>query len=168
MGSVALSGVAAMSFVNAKPPATRRAEPAGATWATPGPPLMCAVPRPFTTIAFHTRSPRPQSGMGHERPRRAPAAGRGPRALADQQAPVRQPVDAERKAERRVDHHLAAAREVDRQDLLGTPVREPQPALLPAERLPQREPGTSHAAIRDRVDAGPRIRPPAVARGEGR
>src|SRR5215211_7651442 len=58
-----------------------------------------------------------------------------------QQPPVRQPVDRERNGGRHRGHHLGGAVEIDRQDLLRPPVGQPQPAIVPARRLADLQPG---------------------------
>ena len=45
------------------------------------------------------------------------------------------------------DLDLAAAGGIDRDDLLRTPVREPQPALVPARRLADHEPFQAHLRL---------------------
>jgi hypothetical protein len=49
----------------------------------------------------------------------------------DQELAVRQPVDAERERLNAADD-LAVAREIDRNQLLGTPIAKPQSPVVPA------------------------------------
>ena len=53
----------------------------------------------------------------------------------DEQAAVGQPVDGPAEAGRALSDDLAVAVEIDRDDLLGAPVGEPQPAVVPTRRL---------------------------------
>ena len=79
--------------------------------------------------------------MSHERPVRLAAEKKALASRDDEQAAIRQPIDAERKTERRADYDLAVAIEIYCQDLLRAPVREPKPVLVPTRRFTHREAG---------------------------
>ena len=86
--------------------------------------------------------------MGDERPvgllpQQPPLAARD-----DEQRPVGQPVEAERQRAEAAGHHLAAPIEADGEDLAGAPVREPEPAVVPARRLAQHEAGQQQLGLR--------------------
>ena len=79
-----------------------------------------------------------QVGLGRERPvglhaEQTPFGGRD-----DEQGPVGQPVDAERKRLNLGDD-LAPAVEIDGDQLLRAPVGQPETAVVPARRLGERE-----------------------------
>ena len=82
-----------------------------------------------------------QVGVCHERPVRLAAEEEALASRDDEQAAIRQPIDAERKAERRADRDLAVTIEIDCQDLLRAPVREPKPVLVPTGGFTHREAG---------------------------
>ena len=49
---------------------------------------------------------------------------------------------------RRSEHHLTVPVQVDRDDLLTGPVGEPEPAVVPARRLAEDDPGHQGAQVR--------------------
>jgi hypothetical protein len=144
--SVESSGVTAIPLGNASPSATRRTRPSGVTRATnlgrlalAGMEVGAAVDVDPAVAVDHdlveVRAEHAQIGVVDQRAvgllAQQPALGPGDH----QQPPVRQPVDRERDGGRRRGHHLGVAVEVDGQDLLGPPVGQPQPAVVPARRL---------------------------------
>ena len=73
----------------------------------------------------------------------------------DQEATVRQPVDRPAEAARPVTDDLAGAIEIDGDDLVGPPVGEPQPAVMPAWRLDVGETAQDDSWLRHRSTPGP-------------
>jgi hypothetical protein len=61
---------------------------------------------------------------------------------------IGQPIDAERKTERGPDYDLTVAIEIDCDDLLGSPVREPKTVLVPTWRFTHRETGQQGLHLR--------------------
>src|SRR5215203_2233398 len=81
-----------------------------------------------------------QVGMGYQRPVGLPAQQKPISRRDYDQAPIWQPVDA--KWERRyADDDFALALEIDGNDLLRAPVREPETLIVPARRLAERDAG---------------------------
>src|SRR5262249_8805028 len=73
-----------------------------------------------------------QVGMRHERAVELLAQETTLAPRDDQQAAIRQPVDAEWKTKRSAGDDLAVAVKIDRRDFLSAPVREPETVLVPA------------------------------------
>src|SRR5262249_25718528 len=68
-----------------------------------------------------------------------------------QKSAVGQPVDAVARDLRAWGDHFAVAVEVDGEDLLFAPVREPQPALVPARRLSHTQAGQQRTCFGHRA-----------------
>ncbi len=103
--------------------------------------LTYALPRPSTTMSLQPNGDEPgqvgvvrELAVGFEGEQR-------PRLVGDEDGPpVGQEVEAQRQRLVRHDQ-LPRAGVVDRDDLAGDPVAEPQPAVVPARRLHQAEAG---------------------------
>src|SRR6266581_3877421 len=76
-----------------------------------------------------------QVGMGHQRPVWLPAQEKSLGTRYDKQAPIGEPVDGERDRGWDTGDYLAVALDIDGDDLLRAPVREPQTTLMPTRRL---------------------------------
>ena len=148
--SVPPSGVTAIPFGNQTSPATSRDAPSGVTTATaPGlgssPPMRSnparftkTLPRGSTTISFQ---PWPAAAVRLQRP-----VGRDDddAVVRGQHRPaVGKPVDRERKAGH-AQHDLPLPAGVEGQHLARDPVADPEPAVMPARRLTESEPGREH------------------------
>src|SRR6266542_6887741 len=68
----------------------------------------------------------------------------------DEQASIEQPVDGPAAAPTAGAHDLAVPLEVDRDDLVRPPVREPEASLVPPGRLPHAEAVQQDPGVRDR------------------
>src|SRR5438445_1939180 len=73
-------------------------------------------------------------------------------AAGDEHASIVQPVDGPAAAPTAGADDLAAPLEVDRDDLVGAPAREPQAALVPAGRLSHAEAVQQDPRVRDRSE----------------
>src|SRR5207249_11962236 len=89
-----------------------------------------------------------QVGMAHERPVELPAQEKALAPRDDEQAAIRQPIDAKWKAKRSADYDLPVAIKIDCHDLLSAPVREPKTILVPTGRFTHREPGQQGSHFR--------------------
>ncbi len=87
--------------------------------------LVPVLPRHRTQVCVFDE--RPVRLLPHERLTR------------DEQSPVGQPVDRPAQALSPGRHHLAVPLEIGRDDLADTPVREPEPALVPTRGLHERQ-----------------------------
>jgi hypothetical protein len=81
-----------------------------------------------------------QVGVSYERPIGFSAQQEPIACRDDQQAPIGQPVDAEWER-RYADDDLALTLEIDGDDLLRSPVREPETLIVPAWRLAEGDAG---------------------------
>src|SRR5438034_1055573 len=92
-----------------------------------------------TTTVHHNLVPAPceatQVSMDHQRPVWLPTQEKRLGARYDKQAPIGQPVDGERDRGWDTGDYLAVALDIDGDDLLRAPVREPQTTLMPTRRL---------------------------------
>src|SRR5437879_2303893 len=94
--------------------------------------------------------------MGHQRAVGLAAQKQPVARRHEQQTPVRQPVDTAWKG-RSLEHDFSVALQIDGDDLWLTPVREPQPVLVPTRLLAEHDAG--HQCLRSRHGATPPGRP---------
>jgi hypothetical protein len=87
--------------------------------------------------------------MGHKLPIGLPAQEKPLAPRDDEQAPIGQPVDAKGKRGRNVNDDLALALQIDGNNLLRTPVREPQTAIVPTRRTRDQSTGVALQTCED-------------------